>query len=92
MASLLNTLKARLARSNCLATAPADTASAPPDSMIAREHVGKHEKAFGKPTIGTVGSYVLNFNNQIGPAIVTLPGILHVCTSPRSSGIAFRND
>lgn len=33
----------------------------------------KHAQAFGKQTITTAGSFVLNINNLIGPALVTFP-------------------
>jgi len=48
--------------------------------LLAKEHLGKHASSFGEQSISTVGSYILNINNIIGPAVVTLPGLLHVCT------------
>lgn len=49
--------------------------------LLAKEHLGDHASAFGEQSISTVSSFVLNINNIIGPAVVTLPGLLQQCTS-----------
>lgn len=52
-------------------------------NLLAKEHLGEHASAFGEQSISTVGSFVLNINNIVGPAVVTLPGLLQRCTFPK---------
>lgn len=71
-----NLIKRLLAKTPCYtATEEGETTR-----LIVNEHLGQHANAFGQQSISTVGSFVLNINNIIGPAVVTLPALLQVCS------------
>lgn len=53
--------------------------------LIATEHLGNDASAFGQQTISTFGSYMLNINNIVGPAVVTLPLLLQKGTKRGNS-------